>query len=65
MKEFPEERLLIERLWAAFGKDWLNAKEIASFDGCSARTVKRRYGITANGMSIVCLAHLKCQLSRK
>ena len=64
MKEFPEERLLIERLWAAFGKDWLNIKEIAQFDGCTPRTAKRRYGITG-GMSIVSLAHMKCQLSRK
>lgn len=65
MKEFPEERILIERLWETFGKDWLTAKEIAAFDGCSPKTAKRRYGISSNGMSIVCLAHLKCQLSRK
>ena len=64
MKEFPEERILIERLWETFGKDWLSVSEIAKFDGCSTKTVKRRSGITG-GASIVSLAHLKCQLSRK
>lgn len=65
MKEFPEERLIVEKLWQTFGKDWLSVSEVAKFDGCCPKTAKRRYGISSNGISIVCLAHLKCQLSRK
>lgn len=65
MREYPEERLTIERLWSMFQKDWLSTAEIAQFDGCSARTAKRRYGLTKGGMSITSLAHLKCQLARK
>ena len=65
MKEYPEERMLVEHLWKTFGKDWVCMKEIAEFDGCSTRTVKRRYNIGSTGMSIFTLAHMKCQLSRK
>lgn len=64
-KEFPEERLTIERLWAIFQKDWLTTAEIAMFDGCSERTVRRRYNIKKGGMSIGSLAHMKCELARK
>lgn len=64
-KEYPEERLLIERLWAMFEKDWITASEIAKFDGCSAKTAKRRYQFVNGGMSIVSLAHMKCELARK
>lgn len=62
--EYPEERLLIQQLWERFNKDWIKIKEIAEFDGCSVQTVRRRYGITSGGISIVCLAHKKCQLAR-
>ena len=65
MKEYPEERLLIERLWSTFGKDWLSISEIAQFDDCHPRTAKRRYDIKNGGMSIVCLAHRKCEMARK
>ena len=64
-KEYPEERLTIERLWTMFQKDWLTTSEIARFDGCSVSTVRRRYGIKGGGMAISTLAHMKCQLSRK
>lgn len=65
MKEYPEERLTIERLWLMYNKDWLSTSEIAQFDGCSSKTVRRRYKIKNGGMSISTLAHLKCELSRK
>ena len=65
MREFPEERLIIERLWSMFQKDWLTVADIAQFDGCSTRTVRRRYNISKGGMSVCTLAHLKCELSRK
>ena len=65
MREYPEERLTIERLWTMFQKDWLSTSEIAKFDGCSVWTARRRYGITGGGMSITSLAHLKCELARK
>lgn len=64
-REYPEERLTVERLWTMFQKDWLSAKEIAQFDGCSERTARRRYNIKNGGISITSLAHLKCQLARK
>ena len=64
-KEFPEERLIVERLWQTFQKDWLTTSEIAKFDGCSPKTAHRRYKITGGGISINCLAHMKCQLARK
>lgn len=62
--EFPEERILIQRLWEQFHKDYISTGEVAQFDGCSLQTVRRRYGITGGGISIVCLAHKKCQLAR-
>lgn len=65
MKEYPEERLTIERLWTMFGKDWLSLQDVAKFDGCSTRTVKRRYNIKGGGISLTSLAHLKCQLARR
>lgn len=65
MREFPEERLITERLWEAFQKDWLSIKEVARFDGCSERTAKRRYQISSTGIGIGSLAHKKCELSRK
>ncbi len=64
-KEFEEERLTAERLWNAFRKDWLSLQEVAKYDGCDPRTAKRRYGITAKGISISSLAHMKCLISRK
>ena len=64
-KEYPEERLTVERLWTMFQKDWISTAEIAKFDGCSVSTVRRRYHIKNGGMSISTLAHLKCELSRK
>ena len=64
MSEYPEERLLIQNLWDRFHKDFLKTAEVADYDGCSAQTVRRRYGITGGGISIVCLAHKKCQLAR-
>ena len=64
MKEYPEERMTIERLWLMFHKDWLTTSEIAKFDGCSGKTARRRYGIKNGGMAIGTLAHLKCKVSR-
>lgn len=64
-REFPEERLITERLWQMFQKDYLTTSEIAKFDGCSAKTARRRYAINGGGMNIGTLAHLKCQLARK
>ena len=64
-REFEEERLIIEHIWQRFGKDWLTLQEVADLDGCCVRTVKKRYGITANGISVASLAHLKCRLARK
>ena len=64
-REYEEERLAAERLWREFHKDWLTLQEVAKFDGCCVRTVKKRYGITGNGVSISSLAHLKCKTSRQ
>lgn len=65
MKEYPEERMIVERLWAMFQKDWISTSEIARFDGCSPKTAHRRYGIVGGGMNIGSLAHLKCRLARR
>lgn len=64
-REYPEERLIVERLWQLFQKDWLSTAEIAQFDGCSSKTAHRRYQITGGGMNICSLAHMKCQMARK
>ena len=61
--EFPEERILIQRLWEQFHKDYISTGEVAQFDGCSLQTVRRRYGIK-KGINITSLAHLKCKLAR-
>ena len=61
--EYPEERILIQTLCERFHKDYIRTSEVAAFDGCSSQTVRRRYGIK-NGISIVALAHLKCQMAR-
>lgn len=65
MKEYEEERLCVEHIWKQFGKDWLTLAEIAKLDGCCVRTVKKRYGIRTNGMSVTSLAHMKCRLARQ
>lgn len=65
MKEYPEERLIVERLWQMYGKDYLTTAEVATFDGCCPKTAHRRYNITGGGISINCLAHMKCKLARK
>lgn len=65
MREYPEERLIIERLWNRFNKDHLTAAEIAEFDGCCVRTAKERYNIQKGGMNITTLAHMKCERARK
>lgn len=64
MSEYPEERTLISQLWERFGKDWLRTSDVAAYDGCSVQTARRRYNIQNGGISIVCLAHKKCQLAR-
>lgn len=65
MREFPEERMIVERLWQMFQKDWVTTAEIAKFDGCSPKTARRRYSIVGGGMNIGSLAHLKCVLARR
>jgi len=65
MKEYPEERQLVELLWSIYHKDWLLLHEIAEIDKCHPRTAKRRYGVPNGGMSIVSLAHRKCEMARK
>lgn len=64
-KEYAEERLTAERLWKHFHKDFITLQELAMYDGCCVRTVKKRYGISGSGICITSLAHLKCQLARK
>ena len=64
-REYPEERNTVERLWQMFGKDWITTGEVAKFDGCDPKTVRRRYNIKNGGISISSLAHLKCQLARR
>lgn len=63
-REYEEERLTAERLWKEFHKDYVSLEEIARYDGCCVRTVKKRYNISG-GISITSLAHLKCRLARK
>lgn len=64
-REFEEERLTAERLWNVFHKDFITLQELATYDGCCVRTVKKRYGINGNGICITSLAHLKCRLARR
>jgi len=64
-KEYEEERLTAERLWDTFHKDFITLQELAMYDGCCVRTVKKRYGISGNGICITSLAHIKCRLARQ
>lgn len=64
MTEYKEYRFVLEQLRERFGdKNWLALHEIAEYDGCCARTAKKRYGITGVGMDITVLAARKCELA--
>lgn len=65
MKEYKEYRFVLESLLKAFdGKGWVSLSEIAEYDGCCVRTVKKRYGITGSGIDTTVLAYRKCELAQ-
>ena len=64
--EYPEYRDVLEQLNLVFGpKNWISTAEVAEYDGCCVRTIKKRYGIRkgVGGIDKAVLARKKCELA--
>jgi len=59
--EIEGYREVLADLAGFFGeKAWLSLADVARYDGCDARTVRRRYGIEGNGINRALLARKIC-----
>lgn len=65
MKEFPEQRFVLEQLLEYFhGKRELTIQEIAEYSGCDPRTARKRYKHYDKApMNIAVLAYRICEKS--
>lgn len=66
MAEHKAYRLVLENLYQHFGHGFITVAEIAKYEGCDPRTVRKRYDISkkVNGIDIAILATKKCELAR-
>ena len=65
-REFEEYRDVLSDLIESFGdKAWITAAELARYDQCCVRTVKKRYGIPngVDGINRNVLTRRNCRLA--
>ena len=64
--EIEGYREVLADLAGFFGeKAWLSLADIARYDGCDTRTVRRRYEIQGNGINRALLARKICLRGKK
>ena len=67
-REFSEYRDVLADLIETFGdKAWITNAELARYEQCDVRTIKKRYGIPdgVNGINRNVLARRICQLAHQ
>ena len=59
--EIDGYREVLADITACLGdKAWLSLTDVAKYDGCDVRTVRRRYGIQGTGINRALLARKIC-----
>lgn len=61
MREKEDYRAILEALLQHFNKHWVYPSEVADFLGMDYRTVKKKFDISRDGISIETLARRMCK----